>query len=109
MKDYSVIGKRVVGIDKIKKVTGAAKFTADLSLPGMLHGKALRSPYAHARIVSIDPSQAERLPGVRAVVTGREIPQVKFGLTKDIRDQYLLAVDNVRYTVAEVAAGAAIY
>ncbi len=108
MKDYSVIGKRVVSIDKIKKVTGAAKFTADLFLPGMLHGKALRSPYAHARIVNIDTSQAERLPGVRAVITGQEIPRVKFGLTKDIRDQYLLAVDKVRYVGEEVAAVAAI-
>jgi 4-hydroxybenzoyl-CoA reductase alpha subunit len=108
MKDYSVIGKRVVGIDKVKKVTGAAEFTADLSLPGMLYGKVLRSPYAHARIVSIDTSEAERLSGVKAVVTGQEIPRVKFGLTKEIRDQYLLAIDKVRYVGEEVAGVAAV-
>ncbi len=119
MKTYSVVGERVVGVDRVDKVTGTAKFTTDISLPGMLYGKVLRSPYPHARIVDIDTSSAEKLPGVKAVVTGRDAIPVKFGLDEDIlpvkagiakgaRDQYLLALDKVRYVGEEVAAVAAV-
>src|SRR6266571_1915477 len=68
-KKLKVVGTSPVKHDGLDKVTGRAKFGADLFLPGMLVGKVLRSPHAHARIKSIDTSAAERLPGVKAVVT----------------------------------------
>src|SRR5215471_13837771 len=73
MSDFTYVGKRPVRHDGVDKVTGRAAFGADFSLPGMLHGAVLRSPHAHARIVSIDTTAAEALPGVKAVVTGRDI------------------------------------
>jgi CO/xanthine dehydrogenase Mo-binding subunit len=73
-RTFQYIGTRPIRHDGLDKVTGRANFGADFSLPGMLHGAVLRSPHAHARIVSIDTSAAEALPGVRAVVTGRDFP-----------------------------------
>src|SRR5437667_8716965 len=70
---FDYIGTRPIRDDGFDKVTGRAGFGADFSLPGMLHGAVLRSPHAHARIVSIDTAAAERLPGVKAIVTGRDI------------------------------------
>jgi len=67
MSKYSVIGQRVHRIDGPEKVTGSAKYTFDMVLPNMLYGKILRSPYPHAKILSIDTSAAERLIGVKAV------------------------------------------
>ncbi len=72
-KEYKVVGTRPVRHDGADKVTGIARYSADLNLPGMLYGKVLRSPHAHARIRSIDTSKAEAMPGVRAVITGAEI------------------------------------
>ncbi len=69
MDNLSIVGKRPVRPDGVDKVTGKARFGADLSLPGMLHGRVLRSPHAHAVLKSIDTSKAEALPGVKAVVT----------------------------------------
>ncbi|GAI46697.1 unnamed protein product, partial [marine sediment metagenome] len=66
MAEFSVIGKRKPRVDAREKVTGEAKYAADYSLPGMLWCKLLRSPYPHARILDIDTSRAERLPGVKA-------------------------------------------
>jgi len=63
---YDVIGTRPIRPDGLEKVTGQAKYGADIMLPGMLHGKMLRSPFAHARIVKIDTSAAAALPGVKA-------------------------------------------
>ena len=68
----SLIGKRISRLDGPAKVTGGAKYTYDLTRPGMLYAKVLRSPYAHARIVSIDTSEAEKLPGVEAVYVVQE-------------------------------------
>lgn len=68
-REFAVVGKSVNRVDGRERVTGAARYTYDVSLPGMLHAAVLRSPHAHARIVSIDTSQAEQLPGVRAIVT----------------------------------------
>lgn len=73
---YKVIGTRPLRPDGIDKVTGRAIYGADVKLPGMLHGKVLRSPHAHARILSIDASAARALPGVRAVVTGNDMPAI---------------------------------
>ena len=72
-QDYKVIGTRPVRPDGADKVTGKANYSADINLPGMLYGKVLRSPHAHAVIRSIDTSRAEALPGVRAVVTSADI------------------------------------
>ena len=72
-KEYKVVGTRPVRHDGADKVTGLARYSADLNLPGMLFGKVLRSPHAHARIKSIDTGKAEAMPGVRAVITGADI------------------------------------
>ena len=79
-----VIGTAYPKVDGVDKVTGRARFGADVHLPGMLHGKLLRSPYAHARIVSIDTSAAEALPGVGAVITGDDFPLLPPGTTVPI-------------------------
>lgn len=73
---FKVIGTRPIRHDGVDKVTGRAKYGADISLPGMLHAKVLRSPYAHARIKSIDVSAALALPGVKAVITGKDLPDI---------------------------------
>jgi len=112
MTDYSVIGKRLPRKDGLIKATGEAKYTADMVLPGMLYGKILRSPHAHARILNIDTSKARRLNGVRAVITGKEtggrmFSQVDIPL-KHPANKSPLAVDKVRFIGDEVAAVAAI-
>ena len=108
MGDHSVVGKRMPRIDSVAKATGDARYTADMTLPRMLHGKVLRSPHAHARILHIDASKAEQLSGVRAVVTGQDIAGIKWGVFRYTRDQTLLAVDKVRYVGEDVAAVAAV-
>lgn len=97
-------------IDAVAKATGRADYVADMALPGMLIGKILRSPHAHARIVHIDVSRAKKHRGVRAVVTGKDVPQHRYGLWPDIpftNDQVGLPADKVRYLGEEVAALAA--
>jgi len=108
VKEYSVIGKPVPQTNSVGKVTGSLRYITDIVLPGMLHGKILRSLYAHARIIGIDTSKAERLPGVRAVVTAKDFPMVKTGRSPGLEDEYPLAVDKVRHRGKEVAAVAAI-
>ena len=103
----SVIGRRNRKVDGHGKVTGATVYTDDMTLPGMLHGKILRSPHPHARILSIDTSEAEALPGVHAVVTGRDMP-VQYCVIPWTRDEYPLCVDRVRYIGDGVAAVAAV-
>ncbi|MGI9293324.1 MAG: xanthine dehydrogenase family protein molybdopterin-binding subunit, partial [Pseudomonadales bacterium] len=71
------VGTRPVRPDGVDKVTGRARFGADYSMPGMLHGSVLRSPHAHANILSIDTDAAEKLPGVKAVITGRDFPNIE--------------------------------
>ena len=98
----------VTALDGRDKVTGAARYTFDVTLPGMVHAKVLRSPHPHARIVAIDASRAEALPGVVAVVTGADaikLPDPYYGVA--IRDQPVLAIDKVRYVGDMVAAVAA--
>jgi 4-hydroxybenzoyl-CoA reductase alpha subunit len=106
-----VIGKRVPSIDGKVKATGEAKFTVDVQLPGMLYGKILRSPYPHARILHTETEKAKRLKGVRAVITGGDVPKVKFGHFTHLpqtMDQYGLAIEKVRYIGEEVVAVAAV-
>jgi xanthine dehydrogenase molybdenum-binding subunit len=74
---YQVIGSRPIRHDGVDKVTGRAVYGVDVRLPGMLYGAVLRSPHAHARILSIDTSAAERLPGVKAVVTAQDLPEIE--------------------------------
>lgn len=106
-RESSVIGTRLRRIDGIDKASGRAVYTDDIALPGMLHGKILRSPHPHARIVSIDTSEAESLPGVHAVVTGRDLP-TKYGIIPWTRDEEPLCTDRVRYIGDAVAAVAAV-
>src|SRR5260370_5532161 len=73
---FRVIGTRPIRHDGIEKVTGAAKYGADYSFPGMLHGKVLRSPHAHALIKSIKVDKALALPGVKAIVTSADLPEL---------------------------------
>ncbi len=102
----SPIGARIPMVDSAAKVSGAGKYADDFALPGMLVGKVLHSPHAHARIRSIDASAAERLAGVFAVVTGRDTP-VKYGILPIGHDETIFAVDKVRYIGDNVAGVAA--
>ncbi len=101
----TAIRKRLPSNDGLQKVTGAAKYADDFYLPGMLYGKVLRSPHAHARIVRVNADRALALSGVRAVVFGRDTPGIKYGT---IPDEYGLAIDKVRFIGDEVAAVAAV-
>jgi 4-hydroxybenzoyl-CoA reductase subunit alpha len=107
-KKFSVVGARLPMMDAALKVKGSALFTDDLVLPGMLYGKILRSPVPHARILNVDTSKAEKLPGVKGVVTGREIPDRQYGIVPKAKDEYALAKDKVRYIGDDVAAVCAI-
>ncbi len=107
MAEYSLIGKSVPRIDTPLKATGDAVFTADIKLPRMLCAGVLRSPHAHARILSIDTTRAEKVPGVKAVITHRDTKGVKWGVFRYTRDQLMLPIDKVRYVGEEVAAVAA--
>jgi CO/xanthine dehydrogenase Mo-binding subunit len=103
------IGSRIRLIDAVEKVTGSLKYGSDFKLPGMLYGEVLRSPFPHARIVSIDVNEARRLPGVKAVVTGLEEDLPIYSVAGEkYPDERLLARDKVRYIGDEVAAVAAI-
>jgi len=102
---YRVIGKPTPRVDGVDKVTGRARYTADVSLPGTVFGKVLLSPYAHARILRIDTSAAKKLAGVRAVLTGADVRDRMYG--RLIRDIPVLAHDRVRFAGERVAAVAA--
>jgi 4-hydroxybenzoyl-CoA reductase subunit alpha len=105
--DFQVVGKANRKVDGLAKATGEAVYTDDISLPGMLHAKTLRSPHPHARIVRIDASRALALPGVHAVITGADMP-TKYGVIPWTPDETALAVDKVRFVGDEVAAVAAV-
>ncbi|WP_346913816.1 xanthine dehydrogenase family protein molybdopterin-binding subunit [uncultured Roseibium sp.] len=98
----SVLGQPVPQVTAQEKVLGRAQYSGDLKLPGMLHAKLLRSPHAHARIVSIDTAQAAALPGVKLVVTGQDVPERCWGVKH--KQQHVLAVGEVRFAGEEVAA-----
>ncbi|MDE2900019.1 MAG: xanthine dehydrogenase family protein molybdopterin-binding subunit [Chloroflexota bacterium] len=113
---YSVVGTRPIRHDGVDKVTGNARFSADVNLPGMLYGKVLRSPHSHAVIRSIDTSRAEAYPGVRAVMTANDLPQLS-GLVEDLVEGSLhnfrflsnnvMALDKALYKGHAIAAVAA--
>jgi 4-hydroxybenzoyl-CoA reductase subunit alpha len=104
--ELMVIGKSQRKLDGLAKSTGRALYTDDIVLPGMLHGKILRSPHPHAKIVSIDTSKAEALRGVFGVVTGADMPE-PFGIIVWTPDEQALATEKVRYIGDAVAAVAA--
>ncbi len=104
MRELSYVGKEVDRIDAFEKVTGTATYTADMGLPGMLYAKLVKSPHAHARIVKIDTSEAEKLSGVRAILTGEDIPH-RFGIY--MQDKTMLALEKVRHAGEPVVAVAA--
>lgn len=101
-----MVGKKLPCIDAVDKVTGRAQYTADFSMPDMLHVGYLRSPFPHAKILSIDSSAAAHLPGVVAVSTGSDLP-TKFGILPVSADETAMAIDKVRYIGEIVAAVAA--
>src|SRR6202162_3721973 len=102
MTNFSIIGKPTAMVDAAEKTTGAGKYTDDLSVPGMLTGKILHSPYPHARIERIDTSRAEKCEGVVAVVVGKDAPN-PYGILPVGHDEYALALDKVRYVGDNVA------
>ena len=97
MSEYAVLGKRVTRVDALEKVTGAAQYGGDVHLPGMLHGKFVRSVHPHAKILNIDTSEAEKLPGVRAIVTQDDVES----------GRRVFATDKVLYLGEPIAAVAA--
>ncbi len=111
MEERTVIGKRLPRLDGPVKATGQASFAGDLNLPRMLQGKILRSPLAHARILSVDTTRARNVPGVKAVVTGQDTLGRRYNVLRfkpSFADEYLLAMDKVRFIGDPVAAVAAI-
>lgn len=105
MNEYSFIGKSIPRPDAPDKVAGKAMYIHDIIRPGMLYGKIKYSDYAHARIKHIDTSKAERLPGVKAVITAYNTPEIRIGF---LRDNFALKKDKVRQFRDEIAAVAAI-
>jgi 4-hydroxybenzoyl-CoA reductase subunit alpha len=101
------IGSYVPMVDGPEKVSGRAKYTADLVLPGMLAGRILRSPYSHAEILEVDIADAVKLPGVKAIVTGADCDKC-FGVLPVARTEHPLARERVRYRGEPIAAVAAI-
>jgi 4-hydroxybenzoyl-CoA reductase subunit alpha len=102
----STIGKRMPMTDARTKIVGLGKYADDLSVPGMLIGRILHSPHAHARILSIDTSRAESLAGVRGVATGKDAP-TPYGILPIGHDECVFAVDKARYIGDNIAAVAA--
>jgi carbon-monoxide dehydrogenase large subunit len=105
MAAFSVVGASVSRAEGPDKVTGRSLYAADIDVPGVLWGKILRSPHPHARIRSIDASNARRVPGVKAIVTGQDVPGHFVG--KSFRDMPVLCWDVVRFAGDRVAAVAA--
>ena len=105
---FSVIGQSLPKIDAWAKVIGETRFADDLVLPRMAHAKLLRSPHPHALIKRIDTSRARALQGVYAVITGHDLPRVKFGILPVSQDEEALCVDKVRMVGDAVAAVAAV-
>jgi len=103
-----VVGRSVPRIDAVEQATGRAVFTDDISFPGMLYGKILGSPHAHARILKVDTSEAAAVPGVKAVITGADVTDTLYGVSPARYDEHVLAKDKVRYVGDEVAAVVAV-
>jgi len=107
-KRFSVVGQPLPKIDAWSKVTGDTRYADDMVLPRMAFGKLLRSPHAHARITRIDTARARAVPGVYAVITGADLPRVKFGILPVSQDEEALCLEKVRMVGDAVAAVAAV-
>ena len=105
MKELSVVGKSIPRIDAKEKATGQAMYTDDFKMPRMLYGQILGSLYPHARITRLDTSEAEKVPGVRAVITAKDVPAARF--SSSIEDQYVLPCDNIVRKVDDPVAAVA--
>jgi 4-hydroxybenzoyl-CoA reductase alpha subunit len=105
---FSVVGQPLPKIDAWAKVTGETRYADDMALPRLAHGRLLRSTQAHARIVRIDTARARELPGVYAVITGADLPRVKFGILPVSQDEEALCTEKVRMVGDAVAAVAAV-
>ncbi|MDI7258717.1 MAG: molybdopterin-dependent oxidoreductase [Thermodesulfobacteriota bacterium] len=108
MNKLNVVGKREPMLDALEKATGQARFTDDLSFPGMLFGKVLRSPHPHAKVLDVDLSGALKIKGVRGAISGKDIPKKMYGIVPMAKDEYALAIDKVRYIGDDVASVIAI-
>ena len=108
MQPLNILTRRVNRPDAVEKVKGQAKFTADLILPGMLTGKILRSTRHHARILHLDIAPALKVPGVKAVISAKDLPPVVYGFGDRRADMTVFAIDRVRYKGDEIAAVAAV-
>ena len=106
MTSFKVLETNHPRLDAIEKVTGTATYASDVYLPGMLMCKLLLSTQSHAKIVSIDVAEAKNIPGVRAVITGQDYPEVHFG-SGGLRDRYIMPRDEVFYVGEPIAAVAA--
>ena len=107
-RDYSYVGKSLDRNDSYQKTTGRAQYTADLKFPNMLYGKLIRSNVAHAIIKNIDTSEAEKLPGVKAIITAKDVPAMKFGLSPARFDENIFCIDRVRYNGDKIGAVCAV-
>ena len=105
MADFKAVGAAVPRAEAGDKVSGQTIYTADVKLPGLLWAKILRSPHPHARIVRVDTTNAEKVPGVKAIITGADVRGLYVG--KQIRDLPVLCWDKARYIGDRVAAVAA--
>ena len=106
--DFKVLGTRAVRKDAPDKATGRAVYMNDMKFPGEVAGAMLQSPHAHANIISIDTSKAESLPGVLAVITAKDVPDTRYGVSPARYDENIFAIDKVRYVGDEIAAVAAV-
>jgi 4-hydroxybenzoyl-CoA reductase subunit alpha len=104
---HTVVGQPRARIDALSQTTGQLRYTEDITLPGTLVGRQLRSPHPHALIKGVDTSRAEALEGVHAVLTGRELP-ISFGILPVSQDENVLAIEKVRHVGEAVAAVAAV-
>ena len=105
---FAVIGQSLPKIDAWAKVVGETKYADEIVMSRMAHGKLLRSPHPHALIKRIDTTRARALPGVYAVITGQDLPRVKFGILSVSQDDEALCVEKVRMVGDAVAAMAAV-
>jgi 4-hydroxybenzoyl-CoA reductase alpha subunit len=104
---FAVVGQPLPKIDAWAKVTGETRYADDLAVPRLAYGRLLRSPHPHARIRAIDTTRARALPGVYAVITGADLPRVKFGILPVSQDEEALCTEKVRMVGDAVAAVAA--
>ena len=107
MSEDTVLRKSFPRVDSADKVTGRSQYAGDVYLPGMLQCKVLTSPRSHARILSIDTSKAEQLPGVRGIITAKDFPDVRYG-SGALKDRRVFAKDEVFYVGEPIAAVAAV-